>query len=175
MINMILACDENGCIGNTKTNTLPWHIKEDLKLFSRLTKESVVVMGRKTWESIPLNYRPLPRRVNVILSSNKSWLSEQEKIYDKVTGLESLWDLPLLTYKHPFKDVFVIGGGSVYNDLLGAHLELIDRIYVSHIYGKYNGDVYFDSDTLYKYFTLEKTIFSHPKFHTNVYKRIQNG
>lgn len=172
MINIILACDENWCIGNSKKNGLPWHIKEDLQLFARLTKESVCIMGRKTWESIPIKYRPLQRRVNVIVSSNREWLNEQEKNYDKVIGLSSLDDLPLLTYKHPFKEVFIIGGASIYETVLQSHIDIVDRVYISHIYGKYPGDVYFNDEMFYEHFTLEKTIFSHPKFHTNKYKRI---
>lgn len=172
MLNLILACDDNWCIGNTKTNDLPWpKIPEDLKLFARLTKENCVVMGRKTWESIPIQYRPLQRRVNGIISSNKEWLCEQEKNYDKVIGISSLDDLPLLTYKHPFKEVFIIGGGSIYKAISDNNFDMIDKIYISHIYGQYDGDIFFDGKTMYKYFTLEKTIYSHPKFHTNLYKR----
>ena len=171
MINMILACDDNWCIGNSKSNTLPWHIKEDLRLFSKITKESVCVMGRKTWESIPIQYRPLQRRVNGIISSNKEWLCEQERNYDKVVGLSSLDDIPLLTYKHPFKEVFIMGGGSIYKTISDNNFDMIDKIYISHIYGKYDGDVFFDGKKIYEYFTLEKTIYSDQKFHTNLYKR----
>lgn len=173
MINLILACDDKGCIGNTRTNDLPWpKIPEDLKLFKRTTHEQVVVMGRKTWESIPLKYRPLPRRVNAIISSNQEWLREQEKNYDKVIGLSSIDDIPLLTYKHPFKDVFIIGGASIYATILESYINNIDCIYISHIYGQYDGDVYFNYKKMYEHFTLDKTIFSHPKFHTNIYKRL---
>ena len=172
MINLILACDENWCIGDSKNNSLPWHIPEDLKLFKRLTFDSLVVMGRKTFESIPEQYRPLPRRVNVVVCSNAEWRIEQERKYDKVIGIESIDDIPLLTYKHPYKEIFVIGGSTLYNAFLTDYNMCIDRVYISHIYGKHQGDLYFNGDLFYEHFTLEKTIYSHPKFHTNMYKRL---
>ena len=66
-IHLIWAQDENGGIG--KDGNLPWHISEDLKNFKRLTSSFTILMGRNTWESLPV--RPLPKRRNIVLSSNE--------------------------------------------------------------------------------------------------------
>ena len=64
-IQLIWAQDKNGGIG--KNGKLPWHISEDLKNFKKITKNHPIIMGRVTWESLP--FKPLPRRRNIILSS----------------------------------------------------------------------------------------------------------
>ncbi|MDP7465479.1 MAG: dihydrofolate reductase, partial [Candidatus Marinimicrobia bacterium] len=66
-IHLIWAQDENGGIG--KDGNLPWHISEDLKNFKRLTSGFTILMGRNTWESLPV--RPLPERRNIVLSSKE--------------------------------------------------------------------------------------------------------
>ena len=67
-IHLIWAQDQNGGIG--KNGNLPWHIPEDLKNFKKITFGSTIVMGRKTWDSLPI--KPLPKRRNIILSNNVS-------------------------------------------------------------------------------------------------------
>ena len=67
-IHLIWAQDENGGIG--KEGKLPWHISEDLKNFKKLTLNSTILMGRKTWESLPI--RPLPKRRNIVLSHKET-------------------------------------------------------------------------------------------------------
>ena len=62
MISLVVATSKNNCIG--KDGDLPWHIPEDLKHFKKITTGHVVLMGRKTWESIPDKFRPLPNRKN---------------------------------------------------------------------------------------------------------------
>ena len=69
-IHLIWAQDENGGIG--QDGKLPWHISEDLKNFKALTLNSTIIMGRKTWDSLPI--KPLPNRKNIILSRTKSCL-----------------------------------------------------------------------------------------------------
>ena len=66
-IHLIWAQEINGGIG--KNGKLPWHISEDLQNFKKLTLESTILMGRKTWESLPI--KPLPKRRNIVLSSKK--------------------------------------------------------------------------------------------------------
>ncbi|MBT5343172.1 dihydrofolate reductase, partial [Candidatus Woesearchaeota archaeon] len=64
MINIIVGMTKNRVIG--KDNSLPWHLPEDLKNFKALTENNIVIMGRKTWDSIPEKFRPLPNRNNII-------------------------------------------------------------------------------------------------------------
>ncbi|APX33251.1 hypothetical protein BH708_11610 [Brachybacterium sp. P6-10-X1] len=71
---MIWAQARNGVIGDA--GTMPWHLPEDLKHFSRTTKGSPVVMGRRTWESFPPTFRPLPGRTNIVITSDDSFADE---------------------------------------------------------------------------------------------------
>lgn len=100
-INLIWAQDENGGIG--KKNQLPWSVSEDLKNFKKLTLNRTIIMGRRTWESLP--FKPLPMRRNIIITSQN--ISEQEcfsNINDCIQQLEN----------DGIEDIFVIGGASIY-------------------------------------------------------------
>ena len=90
-LNVIVAYDKrNGGIG-IETG-LPWKLSGDLKHFKQVTSGGIVVMGRKTWESIPENHRPLPNRINIIISSNAEKMREmQDKLYNYEQVLES-WE-----------------------------------------------------------------------------------
>ena len=90
-LSVIVAYDKrNGGIG--KDNELVWKLSRDLKNFKSITKNGIVVMGRKTWESLPENYRPLPERTNVVLTKNvetfkKQYQNENLLVYDSITSL----------------------------------------------------------------------------------------
>ena len=74
---MIVAMDRDGCIG--KGNGLPWRLSSDMARFKRLTEAdgfNSVVMGRRTWESLPDRFRPLPERVNIVMSRDTDWEDE---------------------------------------------------------------------------------------------------
>src|SRR3990167_6978043 len=106
MISIIAAVAKNGVIG-TK-NDLPWHIPEDLKRFKELTTGKTVLMGSKTYESIVKRLRhPLPNRKNIVVSADPNY-----KVGEGVTLYNPL-DEALEKYKN--EDLFIIGGGSIYN------------------------------------------------------------
>ena len=71
MINIIVATSENNIIG--RGNNIPWYIPEDLEHFKKLTTGNTVIMGRKTFESPPKEYSPLPNRVNIVITRNKNY------------------------------------------------------------------------------------------------------
>ena len=73
-LNLIFARARNGVIG--KDNTLPWHLPEDLAHFKQTTLGQPVVMGRKTWESLPPKFRPLPGRTNIVVTRQRDWKSD---------------------------------------------------------------------------------------------------
>ena len=73
-VGMVWAQARGGVIG--ADGGLPWHLPEDLALFRRLTTGSTVVMGRRTWESLPERFRPLPGRANVVLTSDPAWSAD---------------------------------------------------------------------------------------------------
>ena len=120
-IHLIWAQDKNGGIG--KNGKLPWHISEDLKNFKKLTTGHTIIMGRKTWDSIPK--KPLPDRRNIVISSTNQ---EDIESYTSIEGcIESLRD------DREVSDVYIIGGMSVYKffynhaDIL--HITFINRSY----------------------------------------------
>jgi len=125
-VRLIAALTKEGVIG--RGNSLPWHIADDLKRFKRLTEGQVVIMGKKTHESIG---RPLPGRVNIVLSR------EGEEI-DGVLVCGSLAE-GLAEARKTGREVFIIGGASVYEQAL----PMVDVMYLSHIKGEYEGDVFF--------------------------------
>ncbi|MDD7463464.1 MAG: dihydrofolate reductase [Anaerococcus sp.] len=106
-MKIILAVDENFAIG--KDNKLLFHISEDLKHFKKTTLNSIVIMGRKTYESMG---GALPKRDNLILTRNKDYKAEDAKVF---TDKEDI-----LTYvkNNPDKEAFVIGGGEIVNIFL---------------------------------------------------------
>jgi dihydrofolate reductase len=106
---------------------LPWHLPEDLKLFRALTTGSTVVMGRRTWESLPERFRPLPGRTNVVLTSDPSWAAEGAHRAGSVAEV--------LDRAEP---VWVIGGGAVY----AAFLPHADRLVVTDVDVTVEGDTW---------------------------------
>jgi dihydrofolate reductase len=129
MIKLIYAASINNIIG--RNNRLPWYLPYDIKRFKALTENHVVVMGRKTWESLPLNYKPLSNRINVVLSSNKELNIEGVIVVDNIetiiNNLEGLGD----------KDIYFIGGERV----LTEAMEYADEIYLTSVNRVIDGDV----------------------------------
>ena len=105
-MNLIVAVDQNWGIG--KDGTMPWHISADMKYFREKTQGKTVLMGRKTLQSFP-GGRPLPNRNNIVLSRDKTYLVEGAFVVNSLNKL--------IEYKN-FDDVFVIGGGTLYEALL---------------------------------------------------------
>lgn len=115
-IRAIAAMSENRVIG--RQNRLPWHIPEDLKRFAQLTQGGVVVMGRKTFESLPDGARPLPNRKNIVLSSSlKLPLSEE-------VSTVSCWEEALEMCGDEDRPIWIIGGGTVFEQSVSWWQEL---------------------------------------------------
>lgn len=129
---LIAAIANRGVIGSD--NALPWHLPEDLKHFKELTSGHAVIMGRKTWESLPERFRPLPGRHNIVVTRNPAYAA------------------PGATLVHSLKEAvqkvgaggtapvaFVIGGAELY-----AHaLPLADRLELTEIAADFPGDAHF--------------------------------
>lgn len=127
MISIIVAIAENYAIG--KDNRLLWHISEDLKRFKRLTTGNTVIMGRKTWLSLPK--RPLPNRLNVVLTKNPKKCSEGCVMVDSIEAA--------LEICSQAKECFIIGGETVYRQMM----PLADRLYVTRINKSFEADTFF--------------------------------
>lgn len=107
MIRMIWAEDRNGIIGSSRRLGLLWRVPEDLSHFSFMTGNQVVVMGRRTWESLPSESRPLPGRVNLVLTRQTHWSEQGATPY--ATAAELMAD---------HRTFWVIGGCAVYREFL---------------------------------------------------------
>lgn len=145
MINAIAAVSKNYGIG--ANGDLLYNIPEDKKFFRSMTKGRIVVMGRKTLESLP-GGKPLPDRINIVLSSNKSFMC------DGVTVCHSFDGLKEEIKKYPPEDVFVCGGADVYKLLL----PLCGRAYITHIEDEKYADRFFpEIDKLPEWKLTEQT------------------
>ncbi|MET4621404.1 dihydrofolate reductase [Arthrobacter sp. 2762] len=115
-IGMIWAQTKSGVIG--KDGSMPWHLPEDLKHFSQLTTGHPVIMGRKTWESFPDKYRPLPGRTNIVVTRNPEWASTPEA--EGAVVVSSL-DAALLEsqFAPGGQKVWIIGGGQIFEQSMG--------------------------------------------------------
>ena len=127
-IGLVYARAANGVIG--KDGVMPWHLPEDMAHFRQVTMGAPVVMGRKTWDSLPPRFRPLPGRRNIVVTRNGDW---------QAAGAErtaSLQDALALVANEP--DVWVIGGGEIY----AQALPLAHVLEVTEIEREFEGDVY---------------------------------
>ena len=123
-MKLIVACDPNGGIGYN--NKLPWtNLQGDLPRFKELTTDKVILMGRNTWESLPK--RPLPNRINVVVSS---------KDIDGITTMTSVPERDNMD----LSDVWLIGGAQ----LIKSSWHLIDEIHLSKTFAEYTCDVFID-------------------------------
>jgi dihydrofolate reductase len=129
MVTIVAAVARNGCIG--KDGALPWRIPEDMQRYRRITMGKVVVMGRKTWESIPAKFRPLPGRTNVVVSG----LTD----YALRAGFERFGSLSAALAAHAGLDVVINGGGTLY----AQAMPLADVLDLTHVDRDVEGDTFF--------------------------------
>lgn len=127
-INLIYARASNGVIG--KGGTMPWHLPEDLAHFKQLTHGFPVIMGRKTWDSLPLKFRPLPGRANIVITRQPDWQAEGAQ---RAASLEEA-----LHMAGAASEIWVIGGAQIY-----AQAEpLASRAEVTEIAQDFLGDAF---------------------------------
>lgn len=127
-VNMIFARAANGVIGNH--NALPWHLPEDMAHFKRLTSGWPVIMGRKTWDSLPAKFRPLPHRTNVVVTRQSNWHAAGALTASSLADALQLCE--------PSEQAWVIGGAQIY-----AQAEpLAERIEVTEIAQDFEGDAF---------------------------------
>jgi dihydrofolate reductase len=127
-INLIFARAANGVIG--KDNTMPWHLPEDLAHFKRQTQGCPVVMGRKTWDSLPPRFRPLPGRSNIVVTRQSDWQAEGAL---RAAGLPEA-----LSLCGDAPDIWVIGGAEIYRQAE----PLAVRAEVTEIAQDFEGDAF---------------------------------
>ncbi|PKK38916.1 Dihydrofolate reductase [Clostridiaceae bacterium JG1575] len=142
MLSIIVAASENNVIG--RDGTLIWHLPSDLKRFKKLTMGKPMIMGRKTFQSLP---GVLPGREHIVLTQNKQFNSPNEK----VRVIHSLGEI------EPFmaspSESFIIGGGELFRQIL----PYVDKIYLTRIHKSFEGDTFFPELSLEEFKPLEET------------------
>jgi dihydrofolate reductase len=128
-IALVVAVSKNGVIG--RAGGLPWHISSDLKLFKAITLGKPIIMGRKTWESLPR--KPLPGRLNIVITRQSGFVAEGARVVADAKAA-----LALAENEAP-EEIAVIGGGEIYK----MFLPLADRVYLTEVDLEVGGDTYF--------------------------------
>ena len=127
-INLIYARAANGVIG--KDNAMPWHLPEDMAHFKQLTSGCPVIMGRKTWDSLPAKFRPLPGRHNIVISRQAGYAAEGASTAASLVQALRLCEAD--------SQVWVIGGAQIY----ALAEPLAHRIEVTEIAHDFDGDAF---------------------------------
>ena len=133
-IRMIWAEDRNGIIGSSEHLGLLWRVPEDLGHFFFMTQDQVVVMGRRTWESLPEKSRPLPGRKSLVLTRQPGWSAYGATAYASAAEV-----------KDRYRNFWVIGGGQVYREFL-PYAEMVSRTVIdTEVWGDVSAPVLDDT------------------------------
>ncbi|MCB0764979.1 MAG: dihydrofolate reductase [Flavobacteriales bacterium] len=133
IVSAIAAVADNGVIG--RDADLPWNLPDDMRYFQRTTRGHHIITGRKNYESIPLKYRPLKDRVNLVVTRNVAYQAPGAKVVGSLT--EALDEARAAGEK----EVFVIGGGEIFGQAL-QH-DIVDLLYLTLVHAEVPGDVHF--------------------------------
>lgn len=154
-VSLIVAAAKNGVIG--QDNQMPWHLPEDLKYFKRVTMGKPVVMGRKTYESIG---RPLPGRLNIVVSRQPGWLPEDEfgresvrVVADINSGIAAAKEV---AKSSSLDEVMVIGGAQIY----AACTDVVDRVYLTEVNAELEGDAFFSLESVRSWSEKSRVTYS---------------
>jgi dihydrofolate reductase len=131
-LKLIYARAANGVIG--LNNQMPWHLPEDLAHFKRTTLGCPVLMGRKTWESIPAKFRPLPGRANLVITRQNNWQADGALVVHSLQEGLSV----ALAHCPEGKDLWIMGGAEIY----AQAAPIADEAVVTEIEATYEGDAF---------------------------------
>ena len=143
--SIVVAMDQKRGIG--REGKLPWHLKCDLRHFKEITtktqdknKRNVVIMGRKTWDSLPSGFQPLPKRINVVITRNED-LKLPEGVF-KAEGFDQALELlEKGAIKKSVESVYVIGGAQIYQQAIDR--KECRKIYLTQIFHSFDCDTFF--------------------------------
>lgn len=142
MLNIIVACtDKENVIG--KDNKLPWNLPEDLQHFKEITMGKTIVMGRKTFESLP---KVLPGRHHIVLTRNREYKVNNPNVEVVIGNINNIFK----KMKYSEEEYFIIGGAEIYK----IAIKFADKIYLTRIYERIEGDTYFPNLSS-KYWIIE--------------------
>ncbi len=137
LIKAIAAMDKNRAIGYK--NALPWNVPEDMKYFVKNTKGHTVLMGRKTFESAPMNSKPLPQRKNLIVTRDTTPYTNSENVEYLSKPIEYIKDARSGKRAIQGEILWIIGGAEIYQ----LTAPQWDEVYLTHIKGEFEGDTFF--------------------------------
>ena len=165
ILSQIVAVSENGVIG--KNNSLLWHFPEDLKYFKRRTIGKIMLMGRKTFDSIG---KPLPRRFHIVISRQSHAANDDSVQY--VSTLKEAYTVAekLVSAQKWPEEVLIVGGGEIYKE------SLVDTqfIYLTRIPGKYDGDTFYDLNIPAHYgLAFSQHSEAHPGLRYEIWSKIE--
>ena len=143
-MNAILMVDDIGALGSN--GHLLYDIPEDKKWFKSLTLGKVVIMGRKTFESLPV--KPLPERTNVVITANREFNPEGVSVFHNIVSAMDSVGMNYLS-----SDVFIIGGNSIYNGLI----DCCDFVYIARLHARRYDEL--KVDTFFEYFDSINTFY----------------
>ena len=174
LYSIILACTFDGGIGYN--NCIPWNIKNELYLFKKITgnkdqfKQNAVIMGRNTWESLPI--KPLKDRLNIIITSDNNFINKDNII--SFSNIDSAFEYCERTIN--INKVFVIGGKSIYDLCLNneKYSNNIEYVYLSVIYNYYHCNIFINLKKILTNFKCNHdTIIFHSQFlHMRMSKKL---
>lgn len=141
ILSHIVAASENNVIG--RDNELPWSIPEDTRFFMTTTRGHALIMGRKTFESLP---GILPHRLHVVITHDGSFAQSlggkakrEDSPVEVVSNIDQALELCRTQMGKWGNEVFIIGGGEIYKQTLS----IVDRVYLTRIYDEFDGDVFY--------------------------------
>ncbi len=141
VVSIIVAIAQNYAIG--KDNQLLWHLSEDLKRFKRITSGHPVIMGKKTYESLPK--RPLPKRTNIVITDDRK---------DNFEGCTTVFSLDeAIEACRGEEECFIIGGGSIYRQFLPR----ADKLYITKVHEDFEADTFFPEITKEEWQLMEES------------------
>jgi dihydrofolate reductase len=141
---VIAAVGDNDVIGCE--GKLPWHLAADMQRFKTLTTGHTVIMGRNTWESLPAKFRPLPDRLNIVLSRQKDYEAPGAHVFKSLNAALEVRLGPV---------IFVIGGQQVYEKAIWK----ADEVHLTRVHAEPHGDAWFPADALNQRFTMTDSGF----------------
>lgn len=160
-VSQIAAMASNRVIGSN--NQLPWDIPEDMKFFRDKTKNKIIIMGRKTFESLG---KPLPNRFNIVITRNKDFIAPGATIVNTIEAALKLAESKITEWN---SEIFVIGGAEIYK----LAMPFTDRIYLTEIQKEFKGDAKFPEFDKRAFKITEKSDRTEPvKFSFVTYDRV---
>ena len=150
MISIIVAAADNNVIGGD--NKLLWHIPNDLKRFKEITSGNIIIMGRKTFESLP---GVLPNRKHIVITRDENYSVDNSSV-EVIHNINHI----INNFKNSPVEVFIIGGGDIYNQFINS----VDKIYLTKVFKEFEGDTTFPEIDLKDWnITFESEVFKDEK------------